>query len=400
MATADSTYIDITAASLRRLKPESTEYIRRDRDLVGFAVRVKPTGSAALFVEARVAGTGRQRRQTVWTFEPDATIEDKAVKAARAEAMSILAEWKAGHDTVAAKAGELPTVQSVLDRYITVRKVKESTADEYQLLLDTHLSKWKDHPIDSVSPGDVKRLHGTIGSPSRADAAMRVFRALWNFAWADNIDDATGGSRLKGKNPVDVLSGLGQWNGNKPKSSHVTAGQFASWYAGVMALKPERTSSRVDVVQDLFLFCVYTGVRLGEALNLDDANVDLDAATFRLRNTKNSDEFDFVLPASKPVLAVLKRRCGNGRVFPVERSSLKRYRDQVLDSCGVEFTVHDLRRTFATHARDIGISKALVGELLNHKTGRDGTAGYIAQSAEPYRKPMEQIATHFARLAK
>ncbi len=398
MAGTDSPYMGITAASLRRLKPQSTEYIRRDRDLVGFAVRVKPTGSAALFVEARVAGTGRQRRQTVWTFDPDATIDDKAVKAARAEAMSILGEWKGGNDTVAEKVGELPTLQSVLDRYITVRKVKESTVDEYQLLVDTHLSPWKDRAIDAVAPGDVKRLHGAIESPSRADAAMRVFRALWNFAWADNIDDATGESRLRGKNPVEVLSGLGQWNGNKPKSSHVTAGQFSDWYTGVMSLKPERTTSRVDVVQDLFLFCLYTGVRLGEALNLHDADVDLDAATFKLRNTKNSD--DFVLPASKPVLAILKRRSGDGRLFPVERSSLKRYRDQVLDSHGVEFTVHDLRRTFATHARDIGISKSLVGELLNHKTGRDVTAGYIAQSPESYRKRMEQIAAHFTRLAR
>ena len=397
MAGVDSTYIGITAASLRRLKPEPAEYIRRDRDLVGFAVRMKPTGSAALFVEARVAGTGRQRRQTVCTFDPG-TVQDTAVKAARAEAMKLLGEWKGGHDTVAEKAGELPTLQSVLDRYITVRKLKDSTADEYQLLLDTHLSTWKHRPIDAVSPGDVKRLHGKIDSPSRADAAMRVLRALWNFAWADNIDDATGESRLHGKNPVDVLSGLGQWNGNDRKVSHVTAGRFPDWYTGVMALKPDRSTSRVEVVRDLFFFCVYTGVRLGEALNLDDADVDLDAATFRLRNTKNSD--DFVLPASKPVLAILKRRSGNGRLFPVERSSLKRYRDQVLDSCGVEFTVHDLRRTFATHARDIGISKSLVGELLNHKTGRDVTAGYISQSPEPYRKPMEQIAAHFVRLAR
>lgn len=388
-------YLPITAASLRRLKPETAEYIRRDRELVGFAVRVKPTGTKSLFVEARVAGTGKQRRHTVAVF--DVLPDEDAVKAARAEAMTILGQWKGGTDPVA-KVGELPTLEEVLGRYVAVRKVKPRTADEYQLLLDTHLAVWKARGVDTITPGDVKRRHAAITSPSRADAAMRLLRALWNFAWSDNIDDETGESRLKGKNPVDVLSGLGAWHGNTPKSSHITKSQFPAWYAAVMALEPERCTSRVDVVRDLFLFCVYTGVRLQEALTLTDANVDLDAATFTLRDTKNRS--DFVLPASKPVREILKRRSGDGRLFPIERASLPRYRDQVADASGVAFSVHDLRRTFATHARDIGLSKSLVGELLNHKTGRDVTAGYIAQSAEPYRKPMEQIARHFLGLVR
>ncbi len=91
-----------------------------------------------------------------------------------------------------------------------------------------------------------------------------------------------------------------------------------------MALEPERTTSRVDVVRDLLLFCVFTGVRLGEALNLTDDNVDLKATTFTLNGTKNGT--DFTLPASKPVLAILKRRGGDGRLFPIDRASLPRYR--------------------------------------------------------------------------
>jgi len=397
MADPNSTYINISAPSLRRLKPESSEYIRRDRDLVGFAVRMKRTGNAALFVEARVAGSGKQRRQTVATFDP-ATIDDVIVRTARADAMKILGEWKGGHDTVVDAVGEMPTLQAVLDRYITVRNLKDSTATEYQLLLDTHLKPWSDRGIDTVKPGDVKRLHANIASPSRADAALRVFRALWNFAWSDNLDDDTGESRLKGKNPCDVLRGLGAWNGNKPKSSHVSRSQFPAWHTAVMELKPERITSRVDAVRDLFQFCLYTGVRLSEALNLTDDDVDIGAATFTLRDTKNGT--DFTLPASKPVAAILVRRSGTGRLFPIERASLQRYRAQVTAASGVTFTVHDLRRTFATHARDIGLSKSLVGELLNHKTGRDVTAGYISQSPEPYRKPMQQIADHFARLVR
>lgn len=399
MAEAHSTqsHVSLTPAYLRRLKPKPDgDLIRRDDDLTGFAVRVKPTGLMSLFVEARIAGTGTQRRKTIARL--NSQFEDGDVRGARAEAMRVLAEWRGGNDTIEADrtAGTLPTLQELLDRYVVVRRVKASTGADYQLLLDTHLAKWRDRGIDSITPGAVKELHSSIKSRSRADAAMRVLRALWNFAWADNIDEVTGEPRLKGKNPVDVLSGLKQWHGAEPKKSHITKAEFPKWHAAVMALEPERRTSRADVVRDLFLFCVYTGVRLSEALRLTDDDVDLKAKTFTLLDTKNRD--DFTLPASAPVVEILKRRRGNGRLFPIEKSSLVRYRQQVTDQCGVAFTVHDLRRTFATHARDIGLEKRLIGELLNHKTGRDVTAGYISQSPEPYRAPMAKIAAHFRRL--
>ena len=54
--------------------------------------------------------------------------------------MTLIGEWKGGHDPSREKAGELPTLQAVLDRYIAVRKLKASTAADYQQLLDTHLS--------------------------------------------------------------------------------------------------------------------------------------------------------------------------------------------------------------------------------------------------------------------
>jgi integrase len=390
----------LTPAYLRRLRPDPAgDLIRRDDDLTGFAVRVKPTGRMSLFIEARVAGTGKQRRQTIANLDP-ANITDEAVRDARSEAMRVLGQWKGGTDTVQAgrDAGKLPTVQQVLDRYLAVRKLKPRTRAEYQMLLDTHLAPLAGRAIDTITPVEVKDLHQRITSPARADAAMRTLRALWNFAWSDNLDPLTGYSRLTGKNPVDVLSGLRQWHGTEPKKSHITRQQFKRWHQAVLDLKPERCTSRVDVARDLFLFCLYTGVRLSEALNLTGDDVDLKAKTFTLRDTKNRS--DFTLPASAPVLEILKRRATDDRVFPIEKPSLVEYRRRVTEACGVAFTVHDLRRTFATHARDIGLDKRLVGELLNHKTGRDVTAGYIAQSPEPYREPMARIAAHFRKLAK
>ena len=43
---------------------------------------------------------------------------------------------------------------------------------------------------------------------------------------------------------------------------------------------------------------------------------------------------------------------------------------------GVSFTPHDLRRTFATRAAEVGVDYLMIKRLLNHKT-HDITARYI-----------------------
>lgn len=74
------------------------------------------------------------------------------------------------------------------------------------------------------------------------------------------------------------------------------------------------------------------------------------------------------------------------------RDSIK----QVIASSGVEFTEHDLRRTFKTTAERLDISYYTLKRLLNHKTGSDPTAGYIVTNAERLREASEKIMESLA----
>jgi integrase len=65
----------------------------------------------------------------------------------------------------------------------------------------------------------------------------------------------------------------------------------------------------------------------------------------------------------------------------------------------VSFTLHDLRRTFATVADALDIPGYAVKALLNHKTGADVTAGYIVVDVERLRKPMQKITDYLLRAA-
>ena len=73
---------------------------------------------------------------------------------------------------------------------------------------------------------------------------------------------------------------------------------------------------------------------------------------------------------------------------------------RVRAASGVNFTLHDLRRTFITVAEGMDISSYTLKRLLNHKNQRDVTAGYIVLNVERLREPMQRIADYILRAAK
>ncbi len=67
---------------------------------------------------------------------------------------------------------------------------------------------------------------------------------------------------------------------------------------------------------------------------------------------------------------------------------------KVIESTGLQFMIHDLRRTFVTIAESFDISAYAVKRLVNHKMNNDVTADYIMSDVERLRKPMEQISDY------
>ena len=61
--------------------------------------------------------------------------------------------------------------------------------------------------------------------------------------------------------------------------------------------------------------------------------------------------------------------------------------NKVIEESGVEFTLHDLRRTFITVAESLDISGYALKRLANHKMANDVTAGYIISDVQRLREP-------------
>ena len=56
--------------------------------------------------------------------------------------------------------------------------------------------------------------------------------------------------------------------------------------------------------------------------------------------------------------------------------------------------MHDLRRSFATYAKNIGITHLTIKTLLNHSIKVDVTLGYIIEGIEQLRKSMQMITNY------
>jgi integrase len=77
----------------------------------------------------------------------------------------------------------------------------------------------------------------------------------------------------------------------------------------------------------------------------------------------------------------------------------KTFTQRVSEASGVNFTMHDLRRTFIAIAESLDIPAYALKRLLNHRADSDVTGGYIVINAERLREPVERIADRIMEMA-
>jgi integrase len=75
----------------------------------------------------------------------------------------------------------------------------------------------------------------------------------------------------------------------------------------------------------------------------------------------------------------------------------RRQMTKVTELTDIQFTVHDLRRTFITIAESLDIPAYALKRLLNHKMTSDVTAGYIITDVERLRKQMQLITDYILK---
>lgn len=366
-----------------------------DDKLKGFGIRVTSGGTRAFFIEKLV--NCKLKRLTIGHY-PELTTEQ-----ARREAQILLGKIATGIDPVAEKKTKktktIALSQAFSDYLIARKSLKQTTANDYRRVLNQVVPDWLSKPLINITKDMVAKRHiqyGESNSKARSNLAMRLLRAIFNFAI--NQYQTADGKDIILENPVKRLSHTRAWYRIERRQNIIKQHQLTAWYSGLMSLTQHRSFENAEMWQDYFLLVLFTGMRRTEAASLRWVDIDLQAKTFTLCDTKNRDSH--TLPMSNFLYDLFLRRHKNRTnefVFPAENSSSghivepRKTMLKVIELSGVQFDIHSLRRSFITIAEGLDISAYALKRLLNHKMNNDVTAGYIVSDVERLRKPMQQI---------
>ncbi len=402
---ANQNSLRLTKSVIDKLEavPGKDQCFYRDETLKGFALRITSSGMKSFIVETRI--NGKVKRVTLGKYG-NITAEE-----ARKQAKALLGSVAKGDDPVAEKKTKkvnAMTLKQVLNDYLKARKdLKPRTLTDYHCVLHEVVPDWLDKPIAKITREMIAKRHaqhGTTNSKARANNAMRVLRAIFNFAM---YEYQTGdGQPIIVVNPVKYLSHTRGWFRVDRKQTVIKSHQLADWYNGIMQLVEGDNYRNALLWHDYFLLLLFTGMRKTEAGSLRWEDIDLKSKTITLQDTKNREVH--TLPMSDFIYELLDRRSHQKTsefIFPADSKTGYIYEPKkavlkVVELSGVSFTLHDLRRTFATIAESLDLPAYALKRLLNHKMGNDVTAGYIMRDVERLRKPMQHISNFLMKQIK
>lgn len=372
---------------------ESGVVLYFDTKVKGFGVRVSKS-MKTYFAEGRV--NGKTRRVKIGLHGSSLSTE-----LGRKRAQKILSMMNEGIDPNAEKRGNKDrnkiTLRRTFKDYLEARKdLKPKTLYDYERVINRSFSDWQNKALLDISSAMVAQRHKKIGDDygkAYANLSMRVLRALFNFAIASY-------GEIIYKNPVKSLSDTRAWYRIDKRRTVVKVHELKPLLDALEELEEGSVTTKAGVVRDYVLLLLFTGLRRQEGAQLTWDDIDFKGRTLTIEDTKNREPH--TLPLSNFLLKLLKGRLKirdteNPYVFP---GSGGKYQyiiepraqiEKVIMASGVQFTLHDLRRTFISIAESLDIPYYALKRLVNHKMGNDVTAGYIVSDPERLRKPMQLI---------
>jgi len=392
----------ITKSGVDKLpNPEKGQVFYRDGELPGFGVYVGRTAKT-YFVEKWM--NGRAVRTTIGkhgVITPEQ---------ARREARQLLGKMTGGTNPNRQKQVqriEGITLQEAFEDFLATRKeLKERTIYDYNRSMRVAFHSWRKKPLNEITKDMVLRKHARLGDETghaQANQAMRFLRAVFNFAMGKYENGK--GQPLIAVNPVRGLSETKAWYRVDRRQTVIKPHQLPAWYEAVTNLKNSPATNKAETLRDYLLFLLFTGTRREEGARLQWEQVDFEAKTLTIADTKNRNPL--TLPLSDFLYDLLTKRKAVAKgeyVFPGEGATghvvePRKQMKKVIEASGVSFTCHDLRRTFCTTAESLDIPHYALKALMNHKSGGDVTAGYIIADAERLRAPMQKITDRLLTLA-
>ncbi len=334
-------------------------FVLWDAALPGFGMRVFPSGVKTFVVFFRV--NGRQRFMTVGRYGV-LTLDQ-----ARDACKEILVRVSKSQDPLAERQTirKAETFGELWESYLENHaKAKKRSWLEDQRRFDRCVPEtWKSRKVESITTKDIETLHFKVGQRSKVEANRTLALLSKMFSYV----------RLE--NPC---KGIEKWDEVKRDR----------WLTREELL---RLRDAIANEPNLFIkagvwLLLLTGIRKGELLKAQWADVDFTNRILTLRKTKNGKQH--VVPLSAEAISILEtlpRTTGNPYVLPGGKDGrplVNIYKPwyRILEDANLnDVHIHDLRRSFASMIVQSGKSLQLVSKLLNHSNTRTTeTYAYLA----------------------
>jgi integrase len=350
----------------------------------GLGVRVAPSGLKTWFVMRRV--DGRQKRVTIGRYP------EIGLAAARLEAARLLEDLAAGK---APKRIATPTFASVMEDWLDRDQKSKRSADEKKraLKLDV-VPVFGSRAIDKITRSEVRTLLDRIvdrGAPIHANRVLAYLRRLFNWAVDREIIEKSPTAGIKP--PVSERS----------RDRTLSAAELtAVWRAVVNMPEP---------FGPCFQMLIMTGQRRSEVAGMRWSEIDLNRGEWTIPAERAKNGKAHIVHLSKEAvdtLSAVHRLEGSDLVFTTTGttpiSGFSKAKTELDQASGVVgWTIHDLRRTFATIATgDLGIEPVVVDKILNHSSGVvTGVAAVYQRHAylDQRRKAMETWGEWITKLS-
>lgn len=378
----------LTKRTIDALQPKAESYFVWDGHVVGFGIRVMPSGTKTFQVQYRKGR--RTRRSSLGRFGV------VTVDQARDHAREMLGQVAGGYDPVEeiALTRLAPTVSDLCERFLQVHvavNLKPSTARDYRSTINRMirpvLGTFK---VAEVLRKDIADMHYRHrATPIQANRMLSVMSKMFNMAemW---------GLRPDGSNPCRHV----------PKYRENRRERFMSnaeiQTLGEVLTRCETDGTETPHVVAAFRLLLLTGCRLSE---VQTARWDyVTERGLELPETKVGKRCIPLPQSARSVLANLPRTSGHpfiieGKLPDAHITDLQHPWRRIRKLADLDdVRIHDLRHTYASVAVSGGMAIQMVGQLLGH-TQLQTTLRYAHLADDPVRAAAEEnSAAIFASL--
>ena len=151
-----------------------------------------------------------------------------------------------------------------------------------------------------------------------------------------------------------------------------------------------------DVISEILLVGIYTGMRPNELLSLQVSEVDLEHGFLRIHGSKTKSGHLRTIPIHARILPIIQRNCLKSANFGVKWVFTKDGKHQMqyeILRYGVDgHRPHDTRHSFVTYARRSGMDSLIVKRIVGHSRGKDVTEiVYTHMDDDDLRKEMDKF---------